>query len=386
MLTTFISLATVLAFANLLPKEIYGTYQYILAMVDLFGIFVLAGMDTALGRSVARGMDGSWKSAISAKVRWGLVGAAASFVLGAYYVARGNMLLGSAFIIAAIAIPFWELGGIYVAYLQGKKRFDLLNIADVLGQLCVAFAVIPLLFITDNILVILAAYLASYGVVRAACFAYALRKEPPNESRDPEMVSYGKKLTLVSVMGNLATNADKIILWQFLGPASVAVYTFAQSIPLRAIGFLKIVNRLAFPKMAAQEDGVLQETLMPKIVGMVLVSIVGAILYALAAPYLFALLLPQYMEAVPYTIVVGILMVLQPFSLISSAFTAQARQWEIFTWSIGTPIARLLLFVTFIPLWGLWGAIWALVAAKTLESALLVYLFYSKKSQDFAAT
>jgi O-antigen/teichoic acid export membrane protein len=374
--TSLVGLVTVLAFANLLPKDLYGTYQYILSMADLFGIFVLAGVDVALGRSVARGMDASWRDAVSTKVRWGLVGAIGSLMLGAYYFIHHNTLLGGGFIIAGLAIPFWELGGLYVTYLQGKKRFDLINAGDVVTQFCSALTLVPTLYFTDNILIILTAYIATYGVVRGAFFFFALRQEPPNNVHDPEMVSYGKRLTFVSTMGNIAISMDKIILWQFLGPAAVAIYTFSQGIPLRAIGFLKIVNRLAFPKMAAQEDEALRSTLMHKIMGMVAISAVGALVYGAAAPLIFRIFFPQYMDAVPYTMVASLLIVLQPFSLISSAFIAQAKERSIFIWSVGAPTARIVLFLSLIPLLGLWGAMVAAVGAKALEALLLVVLFY----------
>ncbi|MBP7770576.1 MAG: oligosaccharide flippase family protein [Candidatus Pacebacteria bacterium] len=383
--TTIIAAAVLLAFANLLPKESYGTYQYILTMIDLFGIFALAGMDTAVGRSTARGLEGSWKDALSVKIRWGLIGGAGSLMLGLYYIVQGNSLLGGAFMLAGLLIPFWEAASVYSTYLQGKKRFDLLNSADVVMQLGSALAVICTLLLTDNILILLTVYLVTYGTLRLLLLLATLRVLPPNDKRDPELVPYGKKLTWVSVMGNLASNADKIIIWQFLGPASVAIYAFSQSIPLRAIGFLKIINRLAFPKMAAQENDQLQGSLMRKILPFVAVSAIGALAYAAAAPYLFAWFLPQYVDAVPYTIVVGLLIALQPFSLISSAFTAQAMQREIWQWSIATPIMRLALFACFIPLWGLWGAVFALVGSKAAESALLVALFLRRANKTTAA-
>ena len=374
--TTIIAAFTFLAFANWLPKESYGTYQYILAVADLFGIFVLSGIDTAVARASARGQEGSLMEGLYTKIRWGLIGGFGAIALGTYYLVNANMALGFGFIIAGIFLPFWEAPGLYGTYLQGKKQFALLNIGDVITQFGSALTIIPTLFFTDNVLIILFVYLATWGILRTGFFVFTLRKFPPNDVRDPEMVPYGKHLSTMLVIGTVASKADTVLLWHFLGPVSVAIYVFSQSIPMRANGFLKIINRLAFPKMAAQDPTELRNTLMHKVWLLVGFSTLCAIGYAILAPFIFSLLLPNYMDAVPYTILASALIALQPFSLISSAFGAQANKKYLYIWSMGAPLMRIGLFLILIPLFGLWGAMSGLILAKTLEALLLIVLFY----------
>jgi O-antigen/teichoic acid export membrane protein len=367
---------TFYAFANWLPKESYGTYQYILSVADLFGIFVLSGVDTAIARSTSRGKEGSIIQGVLTKIRWGLLGGVGSLILGVYYLTHANTILGWGFIITGLFVPFWEAPGVYGNYLQGKRRFDLINIGDVLTQFSVAIVLIPALFLTKNVLIILALYLLVMLLARTGLFFYSTWKLPLNTEADSEMIPYGKHLSFMLVIGTLASNVDTILLWHFLGPASVAVYKFSQSIPARANGVLKSINRMAFPKMAAQDPDRLQATLMHKVWLMVGVGALGALAYVIAAPFIFDFFLPQYKEAVPYTTFASILIVLQPFSLISSALTAQAKKGSLYIWTIGTPLLRIVLFFLLIPLGGLWGAMIGLILAKALESALLILLFY----------
>ncbi|MEK9209084.1 MAG: oligosaccharide flippase family protein, partial [Patescibacteria group bacterium] len=49
-ISTILSAALVVAFANLLPKEIYGTYRYILSIAGLLSFLTLTGMNTAITR------------------------------------------------------------------------------------------------------------------------------------------------------------------------------------------------------------------------------------------------------------------------------------------------------------------------------------------------
>ena len=371
-----IALVGIVAFANLLPKETYGTYQYVLSIADLCGIFVLAGIDTAVTRSTARGQEGTLYEALGTKIRWGFLGGVFAVLVGIYYFSQENSILGSAFIVSAIAIPFWEAPGLYVTYLQGKKRFDLTNMYGVGAQFVATLAVVATIFLTDDVLILLTSYFLSWGIARFLIFFITVKKFPPNNIPDLELIPYGKHLTVMQAASNVSMIADKALLWHFLGAAPVAVYIFAQAIPLRGAEVIKIVNRLAFPKMAEQNLAVMKETLPRKVRILFVFGLLFALFYALIAPFLFSVFFPKYLEAVPFTQVATILIALQPFSLFSSALSAQARKKSLYAFSLGNPLIRIVLFSIFIPMWGLWGAVWALVFAKVAENVLLAWLFY----------
>lgn len=375
-----IAFASSVAFANLLSKESYGTYQYVLGIIDIFGIAVLSGIDTAVARSVAQGKDGSLVQALTAKIRWGLIGGAASGLAGAYYYINGNDLLGGAFLIAMILIPFWEAPGLYIGYLQGKKRFDLMTIYETISQMVATVAIIISLFATDNILVILTAYLASWGIMRGFFLFVSMRQVPPNAIKDSHLISYGKHLTFMSAASVISSNIDKVLLWHFLGPVHVAVYIFAQAIPMRITGAIKSINRLAFPKMAGAQLSDLQSTLVKKVIMLSIPSAFLALLYILIAPLFFSLFFPQYQGAVFYSQLVSLVIILQPFSLLVSSLTAQAQKRSLYSYHFGMPIVRVILFLTLIPAFHLLGAIIALVIIKIIDALLLLFLFKRARS------
>ena len=375
-LSALISLATALAFANLIPKETYGTYQYVLVVADLFGILVLGGVDTASARSVARGMEGSIFDGLRAKIRWGLLGGAGSVMLGAYYLAHTNRTLGWAFIIIGIFIPFWEAPTLYAGYLQGKKRFDLATACDVIGQLIPALVLIPCLFLTHNLFIILAAYLLSWGGVRALLFWLTIHLLPPNRARDPDMVTYGKHLTVMTAVSTVASSADDVLLWHFLGPAAVAIYIFAQAIPTRAAGVIKTITRLAFPKFAATDSITLKQTLPRKVILLFGISLLGALAYILCAQFIFTLFFPQYLASVHYSQLLALIIAMQPFNLFSSALSAQAKKKALYIYNFAVPAVRLILLFSLIPPFGIWGAVFALVITDVFDSAISATLFY----------
>src|SRR3989344_8935696 len=91
-----------IAFANLLPKESFGTYKFILSTVALIGIFSFLDIGTAVIQSVAKGFGNSLRQGFRANLQWSLGVSLAGFALSLYYYVQGNNLLSFAFLLAGI--------------------------------------------------------------------------------------------------------------------------------------------------------------------------------------------------------------------------------------------------------------------------------------------
>src|SRR3989344_3716746 len=105
LISTAISFTLAIFFARLLPKEVYGTYSYILAWVSVLGIFALPGMDTAVIQSVSRGFESSLVLGLKKKIRYGTLGTLAALIIGGYYLYNGDQTLATIFFISAVFIP-----------------------------------------------------------------------------------------------------------------------------------------------------------------------------------------------------------------------------------------------------------------------------------------
>jgi len=75
-----ISFATMAAFARWLPKEGYGTYQFVLSGLALLSIFTLPGVNTAIVKSIAQKKRGNARPGDKRKNEMGTFGL--SFVSG----------------------------------------------------------------------------------------------------------------------------------------------------------------------------------------------------------------------------------------------------------------------------------------------------------------
>ncbi len=371
-----LSFVTALMFANFISSETYGTYQYVLVVAGLFGLFGLSGINTAVTRSTARGMEGSLYDGLRTRVLWGLAGGAGLVLLGGYYLIQENTLLGGAFIIAGVCLPFWNPASMYSTYLQGKKLFKFSFIYETEAQLLATAIITASLFLTKNLFLILAAYYISWGLGRALLFWRTVRQFPPNRVPDPEMVTYGTHLTAMNSVAALASSIDSILLWHLLGPTAVALYTFSQAIPLRATSFLKIFNRLAYPKFAATDYYTLRRNLPKKVFLLTAMAAVASLGYILSAPIIFEWFFPQYIEAVLYSQLLAALIVLQPFNLFSSALSAQAKTKALYIYSVFVPSARIIFMIVLVPWLGVLGAILALIFTDLIDSVAATVLFY----------
>src|SRR3989344_3136851 len=99
------SFLLIIAFANLVPKETYGTYKYVLSIVGILLIPSLPGISTAVSMAATRGLDGTLALALTTKVRWGFISSLASLLLAGYYFVSGNTSLMISFLIASIFLP-----------------------------------------------------------------------------------------------------------------------------------------------------------------------------------------------------------------------------------------------------------------------------------------
>ena len=370
-----VALGTAVAFANLLPKETYGTYQYVISVLGLLGILGLPGIKTAISYASSRGNDGSFFDAVHARIRWSFLSSLGALAIAAYYVLQDNLTLGGAFFILAAFLPWWDVYGSYVPYLQGKRRFGAMTVFELGAQVANAAALLLVMVFTDNLLVLLGAYFLSWTVARYCLYRRALALVPPNDAREPGLLSYGKHLSLMSVISTAASNADKLLLWHFLGPVQVAVYTFALTVPGRAVGAFASINRLYFPKVAAQTLSVIRGAIFHRLLMLGTVTLASAVGYVLIAPYFFHLFFPEYMDAVPYTQLASLLIALQPFSLLATALSAHARKKELYIYNVLPPLVQIALLVLLIPHFHILGALIAVISAQVLEAALLVALF-----------
>jgi O-antigen/teichoic acid export membrane protein len=376
-------LGLAVAFANLLDPETYGTFKFIISFVAILSIPCLQGMNQAVVRAVSQNNERTVYPALKTKIKWGVFGGAGALMVAGYYFYNDNSTLGISFLIMAGFIPFLNNLNIWIHYLNGKKNFKSLAQYQAGMRMTVVATIVAVLFFTQNLFILLFVHFAANTLIRGTILFLTLKKYPPNSKHDPPSIGYGKHLSLMGVLGPVSNQIDKILLFHFLGPIQVAVYTFS----LRPIKELKkplsSLNKLALPKLSQRSPEQLKRALPGKILRMMIVLVPLVVIYIFIAPHFYRLLFPQYIEATFYSQIFALSLLLFPKMLIGQTLTAHARKKQLYIIRILTPTCRIILFLILVPLYGIQGAIISLIAAEGINTLLLVFFFFRKNKTEY---
>jgi O-antigen/teichoic acid export membrane protein len=370
-----LALLVSVAFANLIIPETYGAYKYVFSIFGLLALFTLGGLGTSVMKSVAQGYDGTPGAILNIKIRWGLLGSIGSVAVAVYYFLNGNSELGSAFAVVAFFLPFVDTFGIWSTILTGKQLFKASVLYETITQAISALAVIIALLLSDTLWVILLSYFASMTIVRYIVYRHVIRLYTKNDAVDPSALKYGKHLSVLDVLSTAVEALDGILMWQFVGAAPLAVYSFAKSIPLQMSQALRRIPTLAFPKFATRDLRSMKKGMLSKVVLLTLLLGAITIAYILAAPTLFSLLFPQYMEAVPYTQLYALTLLLFPKKLIGTALSAKGYIKQQYVNSILTLTSKVILLFVLVPRYGIPGAIVAELVTQTVSYVTIATQF-----------
>ncbi len=363
---TITALALAIAYANLLPKEAYATYKYVISLTSLLLIATLPGINTALMRSVTLGFEGSVWPAIKTKFRWSLAGLAGSLAIAGYYFWQHNTILGLSFAAAAVVMPITN-SLIYGPYLQGKKKFKTISIYNSSKQIASAAIIIAAIWLSPTALTVIFAYLAVNLFWQLLFFFLTFKKYPPNNKKDRQTIAFGKHLSLMRVMGAVAEQADKILMWHLLGPIQLAIYSFAILPVAQAQSMLKAIPVVAFPKIAAQDPQVTKRTLPKKVAKFTAILIIPVSVYILTAPYIYKFLFPQYTTAIKYSQFFALTLLFFPQRLFGQALTAYAQTKYLYIRKILNPLLKIIFYIALIYFFGIIGAIAAALLSSTVS-------------------
>jgi O-antigen/teichoic acid export membrane protein len=377
-ISTGASLVLSMAFARFLPKEVYGNYRYLLSIMTIIGIFALPGMEDAIVQAVANRYEGCLKKAFKQRVRWAFLGSLACLIVGGYFFFRSNYILTISFAIAAVFFPLMESLGTYLAYLGGKKLFGIQVTYSTLTQIIASAGIIITIFFSKNLIILVSVYFLLNTLLRGLFFLITIKKFQPNQDCDNEFIKFGKNLTFLRVVHTIAGQLDRLLLFQFLGPIQLAIYSFANLPASEANLFLKNLRLLALPKMASRPHEEIKKTLIKKVIKATVLVIPFVALYIFLAPYIFKIFFPQYMDSVFYSQLIFLVIAFSPASVIALTFQAKMMKKELYNFSIISPLVSIVLTIILIIPYGVIGAIVAQLVSQAFTICFSLYLF--KKS------
>jgi len=374
-----------IAFANLIPKETYGTYKYALSIVGLLSMATLSGVGGALLQSVSRGNEGTFIPALKTKLKWGVLGAVASLGVSLYYFINDNQMLAIIFAITSLFIPFMDSMNLYQSYLQGKKLFLPFTIYITASQIIASAVMVLTIFYTDSIYAIIIAYYAAWTLVRVYFHFKVMKKFPPNDVVDSEVIPYGKHSSFIDAIASVVSSAEKILIFHFLGPVPLAIYSFAQAPLAQFSGLFRNIPTLAIPKLASRPIPEINKILKKRVLWAFVFALGAVVIYIALAPFFFKLVFPQYLESIPFSRWLSLTMLFViPQTILGAATHAKLTltpRKALYLWNIPGITSVIIIYFT-IQSSGLYSLVIARLAFVALVSIITFVLWQKIRKVD----
>ena len=351
-------------FANLLPKETYGVYQYILAVSTIIGGFCLTGMNNAITRSVSRGFEGSLKESIRTQLKWSLIPFSIAILWAVKSVLEGNIQLFFGLCIIAVATPLINTFNTYNAFLHGRKMFSAAFRYNLISNLFYYATIFLGVFLLKDGIALAAINLITNALAAMFFYHLIIKKYKPNDQEEPDTIEYGKHMSFLNIFSIIAAQIDNIFVFSILGPVQLALYSIASIVPERIGGFAKNLYLISIPKFSERTHKEIKSTINTKILYLTAFSAVICILYVIGSPFLFKFFFPQYKEAIFYTQIYSLILLFSAGQITTSILISQQKKKELYVLTIISPVFQTILQLVLVIKFGLVG----IIGAKILSS------------------
>lgn len=372
--TSVSALLLAIAFANLLSKETYGIYRYILSLAAIIGALSLTGMGTAITQAVSRGFDGALKEGFKVNFKWSIFMVLASMSAALYYFLHENYSLAISMLIIGAFSPFLSSADIYTNFLVGKKDFKTPAIYSSIRNTLTAFFLFIAMAFAQNPIFLVFVYFSSNTAFALAFYYITIQKHSPSEKTVPETITFGKHQSLMNMLGIVAEHIDKILIFHFLGAAELAIYAFALAVPEQIKGSLKSIGTLALPKFSQRATAEIKVGMSSKMLRMGSIILLLTAFYILFAPTIYTVLFPQYAESIFYSQLFAISLVAVISVIPLSALQSKLAKRQLYIFNIYGAIIQITILFIFIYFYGLLGAIIARILTRFINMGMSIYL------------
>jgi O-antigen/teichoic acid export membrane protein len=364
-----------LVWANCFSKETYGKYQIVAAAMGVVATFCLPGLDDASLISAAKRKDGNLRAIVRQRIAVSIAGALVIAAWGFLRYRGSDGVMVTAFAVTALVFVPIQLQSIWDAFTNGKRRFALLTVGEVLVAVAslVGVGSFALVGWTGDAMLpwVVLVSLGLTAVVALALMA-TLRRMKQSDERDPSIVRYGHHVTVATLLG-WVFKSDRLIVGEVMSAPDVAMLSIALILPNQVKVFFTAFEQIFLPKVtAAPSVHAAWAYIRPRIAKLwtayTALGLAGFFLLPVFIPLFFS---HRYVESVPYARWLWLSLCLSsPFTFLASILNAQRDKLFLYVKNIFSPVLTLTLFVVLIPRYGLVGA----VAGRVINHAALVVL------------
>lgn len=342
-----------------LSKDAFGEYHFVLNAVGILTLFGLSGLNNALMQAVARGFHGTYRTAMPIAFFTSFAGAILLVGLSGFYYWRGADQIDAALLLAAVLFPFAHGLTQWKSVIMGRQRFELLLAHDGIASLIVATLVTAAaLYFPGNYWLPVVAVLGIPALQNITLTAVCLLRLPSGAPVEAQNVVYGIKTTFYASLGNLGNHLDRVLLFYFLSPATLATYTAADRIPELLRSGVQDISAVLAPRFATH--GHFTQRLDRTLAAFsVLYGIIIVIFAFTLMPFIVRFIFgTDYADAIPYAQALACSVALGSHASLRFRFIRSRMDVKGFRdIMLVTTAVRFAAFLTLVPWFGLTGAV-----------------------------
>jgi O-antigen/teichoic acid export membrane protein len=365
-----LTLVTGIIAARVLPKRDFGLMGTALLALSVLDSLSNTGFDAALiqkKEKVEEYLDIAWTWLL---VRGGFITlalcAAAPFI-SAWYGEAELLPLIMLCSLQAIILGAHNIGPIHFTRNLEFKTLFIIKVVHILLKLLLY---IPAIFYFRNVWALVVGHLggAAVGII----VSYVAHPYRPKLAWDwkrlKELISYGKWITGLAVIGYVIAKGDDVFVSKYLGMAALAVYQLSYDVSnMPTINITHVIGRIGFPTYARLQDDKpqLRATFIKMMRVTLMISGPVSVFVWVSAPDLVNHILgSKWAEAVPLIRILVISGFIRSFAALAGPiFQATGRPDLDFKMNFPRFLCVALLVYPFAVWWGIEGICWVVTIA-----------------------
>lgn len=370
---------TIVVLSGFLNKDIFGEIRFIAAVLAILSLFSLPGASPIVIQSASSIGRKRVVEIILNQLQWGLVATAGSLILSLFYFLKGDIGLGYGFLVGGFFAPVANLYQMPGHLLAGLKRFKDKTFVDSTIMLSIIIGATLGTLLTRNVPGTLLFYFGIQSVVTLVFLYYSVRKIPrSNTLADPLDLTHSRELTIFQAPFTLLPALEKIFIFLLLGPSSLALFTIA----VLPIEHMKAAFRslLQFSVLPHFEDETKTAIALRKWLTVASILTIGGVAVLIFfTKIILPIFFPQYIEVERLSLILILAIVPVPLQILTLALIASRKIKDLFLYSGSLSMVNIIAFLSFIPLFGLTGAVIAKIVTEFVTAGLLGVFYQNSK-------
>lgn len=310
-------------------------------------------------QSIARGFAGTYRTAVPTTFISSLLGTIALIIAAFWYQNTGENNLAIGFSIAAIIFPFMHGLTIWQGAKTGTEDFQsLLKLQGSTAVIMHTLMIAAILLVPGSYHIPLLMLMIVPAILNVMMIITDLKAIPRDAPTEANNIAYGIKTTLYGAFNTVAKHMDKILLFLFLSPASLATFVAADRLADLLRNSIQDVGATLAARFA-KHDHYSEE--LDKILKLFCLVIgIAIVIFAFTfAPWILTTIFGEaYSDAIPYmqalmcSVAIANIATLR-FRYIRSKLDDKSYRNIV----ISTSMIRIITSLVLIPLYGLIGAV-----------------------------